>query len=90
MPFTGTGLSLRPGVLDDGMLVALALLLDSCVGDTDPSTFFFGDLSVWVSFGSTFSLRLGVTGRIGDRRLGEARRGELLLTGEVLRVDPDP
>lgn len=39
-----------------------------------------------------FSFRLGVAGRVGDRRLGEVIRvGEPLFVGEVLRcVEPEP
>lgn len=69
------------------MLVARDRLLSSPVGDI-----FRGDRSVCDSLGSMFSFRLGVTGRVGDRRLGEVNRtGELLFAGDVLRtVDPEP
>lgn len=55
------------------------------MGETARSLFFLGGRPVRLKVGSMFSLRLGVTGRVGDRRLGEANReGELLLVGDVL------
>ena len=37
--------------------------------------------------GSMFSFRLGVAGRVGDlTRLGEAREGDPVLAGELLRA----
>lgn len=84
-PFTGTARSFKPRCLEDGMLVARDRLLMSPVGDT-----FLGDRSVCNSLGSMFSFRLGVTGRVGDRRLGEVNLiGELLFAGDVLRIDPE-
>lgn len=68
------------------------LRFGSKLGERDSSILFLGDLSVVEYFGSTFSLRLGVTGRTGDRRLGEpCLGGGLPFKGDVLRlVDPEP
>lgn len=74
------------------MLVARDLLLASCVGDTEASPFLLVARSVCGILGSIFSFRLGVTGRVGDRRVGEGIRvGEPPLAGDVLRtVEPEP
>ena len=84
---TKVGRSLNPA-LRVGILVARSVFLESSVGDPELSTLFKGDRSIWGTLGSTFSLRLGVTGRVGDlMRLGEAREGDPAFAGEVPRAD---
>lgn len=84
-PFKIVGRSLNPPL--EARLPVRDRNLDSSVGDPEPSAFFRGDRSVWMTLGSMFSFRLGVAGRVGDlTRLGEAREGDPVLAGELLRA----
>lgn len=85
-PFKIVGRSLSPVPLE-AMLPVRDRNLDSSIGDPELSAFFRGDRSVWRTLGSIFSFRLGVVGRVGDlMRLGEAREGDPVFAGEVLRA----